>query len=84
MLKIALLILILILILILTLLTIPQFNFRIGYNINSKFQISLGTDHMKYVMVQNQTVKINGNIDDINTSYKGIYANEGIVLKDNF
>lgn len=39
---------------------------------------------MKYVMVQNQTVKINGNIDDINTSYKGIYANEGIVLKDNF
>jgi hypothetical protein len=41
--------------------TIPQTNFRVGYFINDHYNISIGLDHMKYVMVQNQSVQITGN-----------------------
>ena len=41
--------------------TIPQTNFRVGYFINDHYNISIGVDHMKYVMVQNQSVQITGN-----------------------
>lgn len=30
--------------------TIPQYNLRFGYYLNEKYQITLGVDHMKYVM----------------------------------
>lgn len=46
--------------------TIPQTNFRIGYFISDKYNVSIGVDHMKYVMDQNQIV-----------NYKGKYYNEG-------
>ncbi len=49
--------------------TIPQTNFRMGYYINDHYNISLGLDHMKYVMTQNQVV-----------NYTGDYANEGANL----
>ena len=60
--------------------TIPQYNFRIGYFLNNKYNISLGADHMKYVMLRDQTVRINGHIDDTSTIYNGVYENEDIVL----
>ena len=41
--------------------TIPQTNFRMGYFINDHYNISLGIDHMKYVMLQNKTVTYSGN-----------------------
>jgi hypothetical protein len=41
--------------------TIPQTNFRVGYFINDHYNISIGLDHMKYVMVQNQSARITGN-----------------------
>jgi hypothetical protein len=56
--------------------TIPQTNFRMGYYINDHYNISLGLDHMKYVMVQNQTVKIDGNYP---ASYVGNQINNGQV-----
>ena len=40
----------------------PQFNFRIGYFINDKYCISIGWDHMKYVIDVPQRVSISGNI----------------------
>ena len=46
--------------------TIPQTNFKLGYFINNHYSISIGTDHMKYVMVQNNVVPI-----------KGFYPNAG-------
>lgn len=64
--------------------TIPQYNFRIGYFIKNNYNISFGIDHMKYVMVQEQTVKISGNIDNSGTEYDGSYSDEGIVLSDDF
>jgi hypothetical protein len=56
--------------------TIPQTNFRMGYYINDHYNISLGLDHMKYVMVQNQTVKIDGNYP---ATYIGNQINNGQV-----
>jgi hypothetical protein len=59
--------------------TIPQTNFRMGYFINDHYNVSLGLDHMKYVMVQNQTVNITGTIDG-NPPFNGTYTDDPIEL----
>jgi len=46
--------------------TIPQTNARIGYYISDHYNVSLGLDHMKYVMTQFQKV-----------GYTGYYPNQG-------
>lgn len=64
--------------------TIPQTNFKMGYFISEKYTISLGLDHMKYVMTQNQTVNIDGAINlpsgDPGAIHNGVYNNEPIQL----
>lgn len=67
-----------------TTITIPQYNFRIGYFINDHYNISFGVDHMKYVVQANQTVKISGNIDGTGTVYDGTYSNDDIVITEDF
>ena len=42
--------------------SIPQFNFRIGYFISDKYSISIGWDHMKYVVDVPQKATISGYI----------------------
>ncbi len=65
--------------------SIPQFNFRIGYFIADKWSLSIGTDHMKYVMLQDQKVKIEGTIDaQLSEKYGGEYHGENIALSDDF
>jgi len=64
-------------------LTIPQYNFRFGYFFNKNYNISIGADHMKYVMQSGQTVKINGHIAN-GTAFDGEYNNEDIVLSPDF
>ena len=56
--------------------TIPQTNFRMGYFINDHYNISIGVDHMKYVMVQDQRVSISGNYP---AGYVGNQINNGVV-----
>jgi hypothetical protein len=56
--------------------TIPQTNFRLGYFINDHYNISIGVDHMKYVMVQDQRVSISGNYP---AGYVGNQINNGVV-----
>lgn len=56
--------------------TIPQTNFRLGYFINDHYNISIGVDHMKYVMFQNQSVRISGNYP---ASYNLTVINNGVV-----
>ena len=46
--------------------TIPQTNLRIGYFISDHYNISIGFDHMKYVMYNDRRV-----------SYSGYYPNAG-------
>lgn len=50
----------------LTTITIPQTNLRFGYFLNDHLAITVGVDHMKYVMVQDQKVKFEGSIEDPN------------------
>jgi hypothetical protein len=60
--------------------TIPQTNFRLGYFLNDHWAVSLGLDHMKYVMVQNQTAKISGIYPAIYNST--VVANGAVNLTD--
>lgn len=64
-------------------LTIPQFNFRIGYSINDRWTISGGWDHMKYKILQNQHVDIDGFIDPkLSTKYGGVYDDNDYISID--
>ena len=60
--------------------SIPQFNFRYGYFIKDNLAIIIAQDHMKYVMDQNQTVDITGNISD--PVYANMVQNGKINLAD--
>ncbi len=64
--------------------TIPQYNFRFGYYINNKYNVSFGIDHMKYVVASNQSVKISGNINNTGTVYDRNYDNDDIIIKHDF
>ena len=68
--------------------TIPQTNFRMGYYISDKYNISLGVDHMKYVMTQFQTVTMNGEINlpisDIGSTFNGDYSNSPMEMTEAF
>ncbi|TKC59996.1 hypothetical protein FBD94_13805 [Pedobacter hiemivivus] len=67
--------------------SIPQFNFHFGYFIKDNYSISLGWDHMKYVMDIPQTVKIDGHIDPMVSNpgiptggYAGVYNGESLTV----
>lgn len=64
--------------------TIPQYNFRVGYYFNDKYEISVGVDHMKYVMQNDQQAEITGTIANSGTSYDGTYDHESIKLTKDF
>jgi hypothetical protein len=63
--------------------SVPQFNLHVGYFIQDNLSISLGWDHMKYVMVPDQASHISGTIGaqvsnpafTINPTYVGTYSN---------
>ena len=63
--------------------TIPQFNARLGYFISDKYSISIGADHMKYVVDSNQVVNVNGYISRTGLDYDGVYQDESVVLATN-
>ena len=43
-------------------LTIPQYNYRAGYFVADNWSVSLGFDHMKYVVEQGQVVGMSGTV----------------------
>lgn len=57
--------------------TIPQTNLRIGYFINDHYNISIGFDHMKYVMTQDQIARIGGVVGNSYPNYAGVYLPSG-------
>ncbi|NQX92908.1 MAG: hypothetical protein HRT74_12440 [Flavobacteriales bacterium] len=64
-----------------TKLTIPQFNFRIGYFLDDKWCLSLGWDHMKYRINEFQRVRMSGTIDESRSEdYAGVYNNRYVTL----
>lgn len=56
--------------------TIPQTNLRIGYFINDHYNMSIGLDHMKYVMRQAQVASISGTYP---TEYNSTVVANGMV-----
>lgn len=62
--------------------TIPQTNFRAGYFISDHYNISLGVDHMKYVMFQDRTVSYSGNYPNRGTYGEAISDGNIFLTKD--
>ena len=56
------------------LLTIPQYNLRIGYYFTNKLSLTFNVDHMKYVFETNQIAAIDGFVDSsASAKYAGNY-----------
>jgi hypothetical protein len=67
-----------------TTITVPQFNLRLGYNFMDHYSVSLGIDHLKYIMTDNQTVNMTGHIDPgVDPYWSGDYHNTPTFLADN-
>lgn len=68
--------------------TIPQTNLRIGYFISDHYNISIGVDHMKYVMTQGQTANVTGEINlpesEAGSIHNGTYNNTPTVMSEDF
>lgn len=66
-----------------TRMTIPQTNLRVGYFITNKYNVSIGVDHMKYVMYQNRAVNITGNYPN-QGAYNEVLPNNQVNLTEEF
>ena len=66
--------------------SIPQTVGRIGYFFHDNWNFSVGFDHMKYVMVEQQPATIDGYIDlnDPVSEFNGVYNNEYIYIDEDF
>ncbi|MEM7037017.1 MAG: hypothetical protein AAF570_08575 [Bacteroidota bacterium] len=65
-----------------TTITIPQYNYRLGYHIDDRWSVSLGIDHMKYVVTDLQETRLSGIITEAaSPKYEGAYLNEAITLE---
>lgn len=71
-----------------TRITIPQTNVKVGYFISDKYTVSLGIDHMKYVMDRNRNRNVNGYIDlpltEEGSQFNGTYNNESFFVSEEF
>jgi hypothetical protein len=66
-----------------TKITIPQFNIRAGYNFKNYWNISVGYDHLKYVMVHGQEYLLNGRINGgIDPNWSGNLSDKIVVTND--
>jgi len=68
--------------------TVPQTNFKIGYFISDHYSVSFGLDHMKYVMHQNESRRLEGYInlpnDELGSIYNGEYNHDLFLVSQDF
>lgn len=65
--------------------TTPQYNIRVGYNFKNRLSLTLGMDHMKYVIGGNQTVIANGVIAiEDSSQYNATFNNTPIKIGNDF
>lgn len=68
--------------------TNPQTNFKLGYFVSDHYTISLGLDHMKYVMSSNRNRVIDGYIDlpsdAVGSVYNGFYDQQNFMVSKQF
>ncbi|MBF8148309.1 hypothetical protein ITJ86_00275 [Winogradskyella sp. F6397] len=64
--------------------TIPQTNAKLGYFISDHYTISIGLDHMKYVMNRDRNRNVNGYINlpdnEPGSNYNGEFNNENVFI----
>jgi hypothetical protein len=69
-------------------LTIPQTNAKIGYFISDHYSVSIGLDHMKYVMNRNRTRTVDGFINlpdsEAGSVFNGTFNNEEFFVSKDF
>lgn len=64
--------------------TIPQYNFRIGYYFTEKWALSLGVDHFNYVMSHDKEVMLDGHFDmGVDSLWEGNYNQETTTIDPN-
>ena len=68
--------------------TIPQTNVKFGYFVSDHYTVSLGVDHMKYVMKRNLNKIVNGYINlpsnEAGSVYNGTFNNEEVFISEDF
>jgi len=64
----------------------PQTVARIGYYFHHNWNLSIGVDHMKYVMVAQQHATIDGyiDLDDPLSEFNGVYDNAPLYVDEDF
>ncbi|WP_053975787.1 hypothetical protein [Mangrovimonas xylaniphaga] len=71
-----------------TRITIPQTNAKLGYFVSDHYYVSIGVDHMKYVMERDKTRTVDGYIDlpasEEGSQYNGVYDNEEFLVSADF
>ena len=68
-----------------TTITIPQYDWRFGFFLTRHFALSVGVDHIKYVVVNDQTVRMSGVVsEDVSKRYAGTYLQRPIRITDDF
>lgn len=70
-----------------TTISIPQYNYRIGYRLHDRWSVSIGVDHMKYVVTEDQLSHITGHIKEVSAAsqkYAGTYKDDTIRLSPDF
>lgn len=66
-----------------TQLSVPQYNFRMGYYLNNRWSLSFGNDHMKYVVQQRQHTEMSGYIQSSSEpKYNGSYLHKDVILDE--
>lgn len=54
----------------------PQYNYRLGWYFKEKWSVSIGMDHLKYYMRENQYLQIEGSVSEsASEKYAGEYDN---------
>lgn len=65
-------------------LSLPQYNYRVGWFLNDKWSFSVGIDHMKYVMTQDQSVRITGSISSARSQQYAGSEEHQVTLSEDF
>lgn len=68
--------------------TIPQTNLRVGYFVTDHYSVSVGLDHMKYVMTNDQLANVNGYINlpssEAGSQFNGVYSHTPTEMSADF
>ena len=68
-----------------TLLSIPQYNFRIGYFITNNLSLTFNVDHMKYVLDNTQVATVDGTVDSsASQRWAKEYDNKLMIIENDF